>query len=103
MDFAPVVGKEMDYQRPAIVISPSTFNGKSDLIFVCPIISAICGSPWEVQLPSVMKTQGVVRIDHLKSVDKSRCEKFQHRVVIKEKAPSAVVEEILAKLETLVT
>lgn len=103
MDFAPVVGREMDYQRPAIVISPSSFNGKSDLIFVCPITSTICGSPWEVQLPVGMKTQGVVRVDHLKSVDKNRCEKYQHRVVVKEKATNAVIDEVLAKLETLVT
>jgi len=103
MDFAPVVGREMDFQRPAIVISPASFNGKSDLIFVCPITSTVSGSPWEVPLTVGMKTHGVVRVDHLKSVDKNRCEKLNHRVQVKEKAPASVVEEIVAKLETLVT
>ena len=103
MDFAPVVGREMDYQRPAIIVSPTSFNNASDLIFVCPITSTVKGSPWEVQLPLEMKTKGVVRVDHLKSVDKQRCEMLHHRVIVKEKATPAVIEEILAKLEPLLT
>lgn len=103
MDFAPVVGAEMDFNRPAIIISPASFNALSNLIFVCPITSTIRNSPWEVKLPQEMRTRGVVRVDHLKSVDKSRCEMLHHRIVVKEKAPNGIIEEILAKLETLVT
>ena len=103
VDFAPVVGKEMDYNRPAIVISPASFNSAGDLIIVCPITSNVRGSPWEVKLHERMKTEGVVRIDHIKSIDKQRCEMYQHRVVIKETAHQSVIEEVLAKLETLVT
>lgn len=101
VDFAPVVGKEMDYSRPAIVISPASFNSVSDLIIVCPITSNVRGSPWEVKLPKEMKTEGVIRIDHIKSIDKQRCEMHHHRVSVKEKTPQAVVDDVIAKLETL--
>lgn len=102
VDFAPVMGREMDFQRPAIVISPVSFNLAGDLIIVCPITSTETKSPWEVALPHGMKTTGFVRVDHIKSIDKNRCEKINHRVAIKETAPKEVLEEIQAKLELLI-
>lgn len=102
VNFDPQVGKEMDFERPAIVISPAVFNFNSNLIIVCPITSSIKGSPWEVLLPKGMKTQGAIRVDHIKTIDKDRCKKHQHRVVIFEKTPDLIIDEVLAKLETLV-
>lgn len=103
VDFDPSVGHEMNYNRPAMVISPSSFNLFSNIILVCPLTTKPKGSPWEVEMPSGMKTKGVIRVDHLKSIDKSRCEMHHHRIVIKETLPAALIEEILARLGPLVT
>ena len=97
LDFDPSIGREQARHRPAIVVSPKQFNSLSSLMFVCPITSKIKGFSFEVLLTEEMKTQGVVLIHHLRSVDwKNRGIKFI------EKAPLSIVEEISAKLKPLI-
>jgi mRNA interferase MazF len=103
VNFDPSVGHEMNFNRPAIVISPSSFNKLSNIILVCPLTTKPKGSPWEIEMPNEMKTKGVIRVDHLKSIDKSRCQMHQHRIEIKESSPVELVEELLARLGPLVT
>jgi len=112
LDFDPRTGREQDGHltgarqprppcpsghRPAIVISPKEFNTLSSLVFVCPITSRVKGFSFEVPLTEETKTQGVVLIHHLRSVDwKTRKIKFI------EPAPVAVINEICAKLKPLI-
>lgn len=96
LQFNPQSGGEQAGYRPAIVISPAEYNRISKLILVCPITSRKKGWPFEVELESSMKTVGVVLVDQLKSIDCTT-----RGAIRVETAPTSVIEEILARLETL--
>ena len=99
LDFNPQKGREQAGHRPALVVSPAAFNRLSSLVFLCPITSKVKGFSFEVSLASYsLSTHGVVLIHHLRSVDwKARNIEFI------EKAPLEVIEEVLAKLDPLVS
>lgn len=69
IDFDPQAGREQAGRRPALVLSPAVYNGKSSLALVCPITSQIKGYPFELLLPKGLKISGVVLCDHIKNVD----------------------------------
>jgi mRNA interferase MazF len=69
LDFNPQVGREQSGRRPAVVLSPATYNAKSDLAIVCPVTTQIKGYPFEVPLPGGLPVSGAVLADHLKSLD----------------------------------
>ena len=94
----PRTGNEQSGYRPAIVISPVVYNQISKLILVCPITSRQKGWPFEVELPEQMQTFGVVLADQLRTVD---CNARETNFV--EQAPLALINEVLAKLEPLVS
>jgi mRNA interferase MazF len=98
LQFNPQSGREQAGYRPAIVISTSDYNRISKLIVVCPITSRKKGWPFEVELATQMQINGVVLVDQVKSLD---CE--SRSAVFVESAPSEVVDEVLARLETLVS
>jgi mRNA interferase MazF len=98
LQFNPKAGREQAGYRPAMVISTSEYNRISKLIVVCPITSRKKGWPFEVDLAPDMQIHGVVLVDRVKSLD---CE--SRSVVLIEKAPSEVIDEVLARLETLVS
>jgi mRNA interferase MazF len=50
--FNPQVGHEQSGRRPALVLSPSSYNGKVGLAILCPITSQVKGYPWEVMIPT---------------------------------------------------
>jgi mRNA interferase MazF len=62
-------GGEPAGRRPALVVSPRSYNGKATLALVCPIVSHAKGYPFEVALPASVKFKGVVLSDHLRSLD----------------------------------
>lgn len=94
----PRTGSEQAGYRPAIIISPITYNRISKILLVCPITSRRKGWSFEVELPAQMQTQGVVLVDQLRAVDCTA-----RLAVFVEEAPSELIDEILAKLETLIT
>jgi mRNA interferase MazF len=69
LEFTPQAGSEQRGRRPALVISPKTYNGKVGLALFCPITSKIKGYPFEVLLPDGCSVGGVVLSDQLKSLD----------------------------------
>jgi len=69
LSFHPQAGREQAGRRPALILSPATYNRKSGLAVVCPITSQVKGYPFEVQLAPGSPVNGVVLADHLKSVD----------------------------------
>lgn len=98
LDFSPHLGHEQGLWRPAIVLSPSQYNRLTSLAVMCAITEHSKGYSFEVELPKGMKTFGVVLSDHIKSFDwKAR------RIEFVEKAPMELLEEVLAKLEALLT
>ena len=65
----PRTGHEQGGWRPALVLSPRLYNGKTGLAVVVPITNQVKGYSFEVQLPGQMKTTGVVLSDAIKNVD----------------------------------
>ena len=69
MNFSPQTGREQAGHRPALVLSPASYNAKSGLAVVCPISTQRKGYPFEVPLPANGKVQGVVLSDQVRNLD----------------------------------
>jgi mRNA interferase MazF len=69
VDLNPSSGHEEAGWRPAVVLSPLAYNGKSGLAIVVPVTNQVKGYPFEVRLPAEMKTTGVVLADAIRSLD----------------------------------
>lgn len=69
LSFDPRAGHEQAGRRPAVVISPGSYNGKTHLAICCPITSSTKGYPFEVALPAGLAVRGVILSDQLKSLD----------------------------------
>lgn len=96
LQFNPQSGHEQAGQRPALVLSPKSYNAKVGLALFCPITSQVKGYPFEARLPAGLKIQGVILSDQVKSLDwRVRGAKRADR------APEDIVAEVLAKLQTL--
>jgi len=96
LQFDPQAVHEQAGKRPALVLSPSAYNGRVGLALLCPITSQRKGYPFEVALPTGMKVQGVVLADQIKSLD--------WRIRRAERAdsvPHAVLDEAVAKIRVL--
>ena len=65
----PQAGHEQAGRRPALVVSPSAYNGRVGLALCCPIANQVKGYPFEVPLPSGSVVSGVVGADQIKSLD----------------------------------
>jgi mRNA interferase MazF len=92
------VGHEQVGRRPAFVLSPASYNGKVGLAILCPITSQIKGYPFKVLIPDGLKISGAILSDQVKSLDwKVR----QAELVCK--LPSAIIDEVLQKLGTLLS
>jgi mRNA interferase MazF len=89
LDFNPQAGREQAGRRPAIVLSPASYNEKSGLAVVCPITSQVKGYPFEVELPKGLSVTGVILSDHLKSVDWK-----QRRAERAGRAPKPVIRDV---------
>jgi mRNA interferase MazF len=90
-------GREQIGYRPVLVISPIKYNQMASLILTCPITSNAKGLSFEVPLVEGMQTKGVVLADQIKTLDwRARKVKFVETV------PQDVIEEVQARLETLI-
>ena len=68
LKFDPQAGHEQAGHRPALVISPANYNGKSDLMVCCPMSTKVKGHPFEV-LTEVDGIQCAVLSDQVTSLD----------------------------------
>lgn len=96
LSFDPQVGHEHAGRRPALVVSPASYNEKVGLALVCPITSRVKGYPFEVEIPKESGVEGVVLSDQVKSLD---WEKRKAAFICQ--VPGRVTGEVLAKLRTL--
>jgi len=64
----PQAGREQKGRRPALVISPKSYNKKSGLALVCPITSKTKGYPFEVAVDE-LKEPGTILADQIKNID----------------------------------
>ena len=96
MSFNPQVGHEQAGRRPALIVSPRSYNEATNLALCCPITSQVKGYPFEVELPANGPVTGVVLADQIKSLDwKARRARFERR------STSQVINEVIGKVSTL--
>jgi mRNA interferase MazF len=69
LNFDPRAGHEQAGRRPALILSPRSYNAKSRLALACPITNQAKGYPFEVALPLEGGTTGLILVDHVKSID----------------------------------
>jgi mRNA interferase MazF len=92
----PQAGHEQAGRRPALVLSPASYNGKVGLALLCPITGQVKGYPFEVPVPVGLAISGVILADQVKSLD-WRVRRAERICVL----PESTVAEVLAKLMTL--
>lgn len=96
LNFTPQAGHEQAGHRPALVLSPVSYNQKAGLALLCPITSQVKGYPFEVQLTGTTEVHGVILADQVKSLDwRERDAEFIEEV------PEAVIQETIAKVQAL--
>ena len=97
VSFNPQTGHEQAGRRPALVISPATYNGVSNCILVCPITSNTAPWPWKVMLPNGGDITGAVLVDQVKSID-ARARNVEPTG---QAVDQAIMDDVLARLATL--
>jgi mRNA interferase MazF len=96
IDFDPQAGHEQAGRRPALIVSPRSYNQKVGLALLCPITSQRKGYPFETPLPKGLKATGVVLADQIKSIDwHARRSEFCC------KAPTATILDVIGKAQAL--
>lgn len=96
INFSPQAGHEQRGRRPAMILSPAIYNGKTGLALCCPITNQIKGYPFEVPLPDGLEVTGVILADQAKNLDW----KVRDAVLIGA-LPDVTVNEVLLKLSAL--
>ncbi len=96
LSFSPQTGHEQAGHRPAMVLSPESYNRKVGLALLCPITTQIRGYPFEVAVPAGLEVSGVILADQVKSLDwKARETRFRCQL------PPETFQEVVAKLGSL--
>lgn len=67
LNFTPQAGHEQAGHRPALVLSPSAYNGKTGLMICCPLTTQIKNYPFEVIVGG--SPVAAVLADQVKSLD----------------------------------
>ncbi|MCI0456493.1 MAG: type II toxin-antitoxin system PemK/MazF family toxin [Gemmataceae bacterium] len=96
LSFDPQTGREQAGRRPALVLSPSEYNGKVGLAIFCPITNQPKDYNWEVAIPKGHKVKGAVLSDQVRSLDWR-----QRKADFLCKLPEEVLTEVLEKLAPL--
>ena len=96
--FSPQAGSEQAGRRPGIVLTTMAYHQRSRLAIVCPITSRETGWSTEVKLPPGLPIEGVVLVDHVRSVDREA-----RKLDIVGMAPPEILDEIDARLAPLLS
>lgn len=67
IQFDPQAGREQAKHRPAVVLSPATYNGKTGLMLCCTTTTKIKGYPFEVKMAG--RPPSAALADQVKSFD----------------------------------
>jgi mRNA interferase MazF len=92
----PPAGHRHARRRPALVLTPHSYNGKVGLALCCPVTSQVKGYPFEVRLPDGLSITGAILADRVRSLDwRARQAQFIARL------PESDLTAVLHKLEAL--
>ena len=95
LEFDPQAGHEQAGHRPALVISPASYNLKTSLMVCCPMTTKVKGHPFEV-LTEVGGLACAVLSDQVKSLD-WRVRKAKKKAAV----ASEVMLHVRAKIKAL--
>lgn len=95
MHFDPQAGHEQAGHRPALVLSPSLYNSKTNLMLCCPITTQVKGYPFEVLIAG--ECSNVVLADQVKSLDWAA-----RKASFKGQVSTAELSEVRAKISALI-
>jgi len=98
IDIVPHARGSGPERRPALVVSPERYNRQSGLALMCAVSRRAKGYPFEVALPDNLKVTGVILADQVKSLD-WRVRRAETACT----APQAVTDEVLGKLNALLS
>ena len=94
LHFDPQLGHEQRGRRPALVLSPASYNAKTGLMLCCPMTHQVKGYPFEVLI--TQNPPSAVLADQIKSLD------WVHRqAAFKEKAAAELVGDVKRKIYAL--
>ena len=92
LHFNPQMGHEQAGRRPAVVLSPESYNLKTSLALFCPVTNQVKGYPFETPLPAALPVGGVALCDQIKSLDW-----FARKAKFVCELPDETLAEIMAK------
>jgi len=98
ISFDPQAGCEQAGHRPALVLSPASYNNRVGLMLLCPITNKVKGYPFEVNIPTGLKVTGVILADQIKSLDW----RVRNATLIC-RLPTTILNEVLRKLNILLS
>lgn len=96
IDLDPVKGHEQRGRRPALVLSPRSYNERSGLCVACAITSRSKGFRFEVSIPEGHGVAGVVLSDQLRTLSWT-----ERNTEIVGSAPPALIEDVREKIAAL--
>jgi mRNA interferase MazF len=95
LEFSPQAGHEQAGHRPAVVLSPASYNGKTGMMICCPMTTQIKGYPFEVVVRK--NPPSAILSDQVKSLDwRARRTKRKGRI------EAVALAEVRAKLRALI-
>lgn len=95
LNVTPQAGREQAGHRPALVLSPSAYNGKTSLMICCPLTTQIKNYPFEVFIGGTPPNAALA--DQVKNLDwRSRNAKRKGHV-----SPEQLAE-VRAKIHALI-
>ncbi len=93
--FSPQSGHEQAGHRPALVLSPASYNRKTSMMVCCPMTTQVKGYPFEVVV--TQDPPSAILSDQIKSLDwRAR------KAARKGRVPDAVLDEVRAKIRALI-
>ncbi len=95
LQFDPQAGHAQAGHRPALVLSPAAYNGKTGLMLCCPMTTRIKGYPFEVMISGNPASAALA--DQVKSLDW-----VVRKAKRKAKATAVEMAEVRAKILALI-
>jgi mRNA interferase MazF len=92
----PVKGSEQAGRRPGLILTSADYHLRSGRAIVCPITSKPSLWPFNVALPPGLKTQGLVLVDQIRTV-----ERVDRMLRLIERAPADVLRAVHRNLAAL--
>ena len=96
-NFDPAAGHEQMGKRPALILSPESFNKKVLFAMAAPITSRVRGHGFEVPVNG-KKVKGVVLCQQVRMIDFT-----EGGLQFVEKAPEAAISDVLPRVRAIVS